>query len=68
MILLADFNAEREEAVRRDMKPKVLIVDDEVAVTQQLFWTLCEEFEVMTANNLSSAIRRGGQEWSIQNW
>jgi DNA-binding NtrC family response regulator len=58
MILLADFNTEREEAVRREMKPKVLIIDDDVAVTQQLFWTLCEEFEVMTANNLASAIRR----------
>lgn len=40
------------------MKPKILIVDDDVAITQQLFWTLCEEFEVMTANSLSSAIRR----------
>ena len=39
-------------------KPKVLIVDDDVAITQQLFWTLCDEFEVMTANSLSSAIRR----------
>lgn len=40
------------------MKPKVLIIDDDVAITQQLFWTLCDEFEVMTANNLSTAIRR----------
>ncbi|HEX3559831.1 MAG TPA: response regulator [Pyrinomonadaceae bacterium] len=40
------------------MKPKVLIVDDDVAITQQLFWTLCDEFEVMTANSLASAIRR----------
>lgn len=40
------------------MKPKVLIVDDDAAVTQQLFWTLCDEFEVTTANDLSSAIRR----------
>jgi DNA-binding NtrC family response regulator len=39
-------------------KPKVLIVDDDVAITQQLFWTLCDEFEVMTANSLASAIRR----------
>jgi len=39
-------------------KPKVLIVDDDVAITRQLFWTLCDEFEVMTANDLSSAIRR----------
>jgi DNA-binding NtrC family response regulator len=43
---------------KKMMKPKVLIVDDDVAITQQLFWTLCDEFEVMTANNLSSAIRR----------
>src|SRR5437660_11307856 len=42
----------------KKMKPKVLIVDDDVAITQQLFWTLCDEFDVMTANNLSSAIRR----------
>lgn len=40
------------------MKPKVLIVDDDVAITQQLFWTLCEEFEVLTANTFASAIRR----------
>ena len=39
-------------------KPKVLIVDDDAAITRQLFWTLCDEFEVMTANDLSSAIRR----------
>ena len=40
------------------MKPKVLIVDDDVAVTRQLFWMLCEEFEVLTAHDLQSAIRR----------
>jgi DNA-binding NtrC family response regulator len=40
------------------VKPKVLIVDDDATVTQQLFWTLCDEFEVMTANDLSSAVRR----------
>jgi len=40
------------------MKPKILIVDDDLSITQQLFWTLCEEFEVMTADSLSSAIRR----------
>ncbi|HVF56519.1 MAG TPA: response regulator [Pyrinomonadaceae bacterium] len=40
------------------MKPKVLIVDDDVAITQQLFWMLCDDYEVMTANNFSSAIRR----------
>ncbi len=58
MILLADFNQKLEETGRGEMKPKVLIIDDDVAVTQQLFWTLCEEFEVLTANNLSTAIRR----------
>lgn len=40
------------------MKPKVLIIDDDLAITQQLFWTLCDDFEVMTANNLSTAVRR----------
>ena len=40
------------------MKPRVLIVDDDKAVTQQLFWTLCDEYEVMTANDLQSAVRR----------
>jgi DNA-binding response OmpR family regulator len=40
------------------VKPRVLIVDDDAAITQQLFWTLCEEYEVMTANDLSSAVRR----------
>ena len=40
------------------MKPKILIIDDDVTITQQLFWTLCDEFEVLTANSLSSAIRR----------
>ena len=36
----------------------MLIVDDDANVTQQLFWTLCDEFEVTTANDLSSAVRR----------
>ena len=40
------------------MKPRVLIVDDDTAVRQQLFWTLCDEYEVMTANDLQSAVRR----------
>lgn len=40
------------------MKPRVLIVDDDVAITQQLFWTLSDEYEVMTANDLQSALRR----------
>lgn len=40
------------------MKPRVLIVDDDIAITQQLFWTLCDDYEVMTANDLQSALRR----------
>ena len=41
-----------------DMKPKLLIVDDDVAITRQLFWMLCDEFDVLTAHDLPSAIRR----------
>lgn len=40
------------------MKPRVLIVDDDVAITRQLFWSLCEEYEVLTANDMQSAVRR----------
>ncbi len=40
------------------MKPKVLIVDDDWAITQQLFWTLCDDYDVTTANDLQSALRR----------
>lgn len=40
------------------MKPKLLIIDDDVAITRQLFWMLCDEFEVLTAHDLASAIRR----------
>jgi DNA-binding NarL/FixJ family response regulator len=40
------------------MRPKILIVDDDAAITQQLFWMLCDEYEIMTANDLASAIRR----------
>ena len=40
------------------MKPKLLIVDDDVAITRQLFWMLCDEFEVLTAHDLQTAIRR----------
>lgn len=42
----------------KDVKPRVLIVDDDAAITQQLFWTLCDEYDVMTANDLASAVRR----------
>lgn len=40
------------------MKHRVLIVDDDKAITQQLFWTLCDDYEVMTAHDLQSAVRR----------
>jgi DNA-binding response OmpR family regulator len=40
------------------MKPRLLIVDDDLAITQQLFWTLSEEYEVIAANDLQSALRR----------
>jgi DNA-binding NarL/FixJ family response regulator len=39
------------------VKTKVLIVDDDAAVRQQLFWTLCDDYEVMTAHDLQSALR-----------
>jgi DNA-binding response OmpR family regulator len=40
------------------MKPRILIVDDDAAITQQLFWTLCADYEVLMANDLQSALRR----------
>ena len=40
------------------MKPRILIVDDDEAVTQQLFWTLSDDYDVVTANDLHSAVRR----------
>ena len=40
------------------MKPRVLIVDDDEAITQQLFWTLSDEYDVVTANDLQTAVRR----------
>ena len=40
------------------MKPKILIVDDDLATRQQLFWMLCDEYEVITANDMASGIRR----------
>lgn len=39
------------------MKPRVLIIDDDRAITQQLFWTLCDDYDVLTANDLQSALR-----------
>src|ERR1044072_5726336 len=40
------------------MKPRVLIVDDDVAITQQLFGTVCDDYDVTTANDLQTALRR----------
>ena len=40
------------------MKPRILIVDDDDAITQQLFWTLCDDYDVVTANDLQTAVRR----------
>ena len=39
------------------MKPRILVVDDDEAITQQLYWTLCEEYDVVTANDMPTAIR-----------
>src|SRR3954451_1605891 len=40
------------------MKLKLLIVDDDIAITQQLFWALCDIYDEVTSNDLQSAIRR----------
>jgi DNA-binding response OmpR family regulator len=40
------------------LKPRILIIDDDDAITQQLYWTLCDDYEVMTANDLQTAVRR----------
>ena len=40
------------------MKPRILIVDDDSQITQQLYWSLCDEYDVVTANDLQTAIRR----------
>ena len=40
------------------MKPRILIVDDDTAVTQQLFWSLSEDYDVVTANDMQTAVRR----------
>lgn len=40
------------------MKPKILVFDSDHAITQQLFWTLCDDYDVVTANDLHTALRR----------
>lgn len=39
------------------LKPKLLIVDDDTAIRQQLYWTLCDEYDVITASDFPSAVR-----------
>ncbi|HET6863445.1 MAG TPA: response regulator, partial [Pyrinomonadaceae bacterium] len=41
-----------------EMKSKILVVDDDKAITQQLYWSLCNEYDVITANDMQTAIRR----------
>jgi DNA-binding response OmpR family regulator len=41
-----------------EMKPRIMIVDDDEAITQQLYWTLTDEYDVVTANDVKTAIRR----------
>lgn len=40
------------------MKPRILVFDSDSAITQQLFWTLCDDYDVVTANDLLTALRR----------
>ena len=40
------------------MKPRILIVDDDESITQQLFWTLSDDYDVVTANDMQTAVRR----------
>jgi DNA-binding response OmpR family regulator len=40
------------------MKRRILIVDDDSTITQQLYWMLCDEYDVITANDLQTAVRR----------
>lgn len=40
------------------MKPRILVVDDDEAITQQLYWTLCDDYDVVMANDMQTAVRR----------
>jgi CheY-like chemotaxis protein len=40
------------------MKPRILIVDDDEAIIRQLRWTLNEDYDVITANDMPTAVRR----------
>jgi CheY-like chemotaxis protein len=54
------FAPHRQQEGRKapSMKPRILIVDDDSAITQQLYWSLCDEYDVVTANDMQTAIRR----------
>ena len=49
--------ARAEEKGSGTLKPKLLIVDDDTAIRQQLFWTLCDEYDVIMASDFPSAVR-----------
>src|ERR1041384_2739740 len=51
------FGVEQEAKVTT-VRPKVLIIDDDAAIRQQLYWSLCDDYDVMTAEDMPSAIRR----------
>jgi DNA-binding response OmpR family regulator len=40
------------------MKPRILVVDNDEAITRQLFWTLSGPYEVLIANDMQTAVRR----------
>jgi len=40
------------------MKPRILIVDDDEAITRQLLWILNEDYDVVTANDMKTAVRQ----------
>ena len=40
------------------MKPRIMIVDDDEVITQQMLWTLSDDYDVVTANDMHSAVRR----------
>src|SRR6185295_12811985 len=40
------------------MKPRILIVDDDEAITKQLSWTLSHDYDVLTAHDMQTALRR----------
>ncbi len=40
------------------MKTKVLIIDDDASIRQQLYWSLIDDYDVTTAEDMPTAIRR----------